>query len=391
MALAGTHLSAQDRFRDWEPLAPGLRPGTNEFVFLDRYNGKSREIRVWYYRPPPSAEEPRILFVIHGVNRNPDKYRDDWRGIAAANNVLLLVPDFSEEMFPGGRAFSTGNMFLRDGRPIGRAEWSFSVLERLFDHVTSMNESSIETYDLYGHSAGGQFVHRFVMFMTDARFEKAVAANAGWYTVPDQKIAFPYGVSAGRLPMEDLGKALGRRLTVLLGENDTNPNDSDLNNRAEARAQGRHRLERGLNFFEAAKRRAASMGVELRWSLKTVPGVGHSNRGMSRTAAAVLYPSEAHATDRTVVRHGHPNNSGTSGLPYGRLAPANLHPPTPCLLSRTNIGAGGRGLPRAGCPDHAWAGSPCYISRRGLWGWLQPPQLVPFLFDRGLFPMDARS
>ena len=309
MALAGTQLSAQDKFRDWEPLAPGLRPGTNNFVYLDQYNGRSRPIRVWYYRPPPSGNEPRILFVIHGVNRDPDKFRDDWRGIAAANNVLLLVPDFSEEMFPGGRAFSRGNMFLRDGRPLGRAEWSFSVLERLFDHVNSLNESNIETYDLYGHSAGGQFVHRFVMFMPHARFEKAVAANAGWYTVPDQRIAFPYGVSAGRLPMEDLGRALGRSLTVLLGENDTNANDKDLHNTGEARAQGRHRLERGLNFFEAAKRQAASMGVELGWSLKTVPGVGHSNSRMAKAAVQVLFQS-----DGSGMELGHlPNDCG--GLP----------------------------------------------------------------------------
>ena len=80
-----------------------------------------------------------------------------------------------------------------------RDEWSFSIVERLFDHVKSLTTIQPATYYLYGHSAGGQFMHRFVMFMREARFSKAVAANAGWYTMPDQKIAFPYGLSGSRL------------------------------------------------------------------------------------------------------------------------------------------------------------------------------------------------
>ena len=38
---------------------------------------------------------------------------------------------------------------------------------------------------MFGHSAGGQFVHRFVQFKPNSRVNYAISANAGWYTVPD--------------------------------------------------------------------------------------------------------------------------------------------------------------------------------------------------------------
>ena len=45
----------------------------------------------------------------------------------------------------------------------------------------------LATARIYGHSAGSQFVHRFLMTRPDAPVERAVAANAGWYTLPDDE------------------------------------------------------------------------------------------------------------------------------------------------------------------------------------------------------------
>ncbi|MDZ7757086.1 hypothetical protein [Rhodohalobacter sp.] len=39
-----------------------------------------------------------------------------------------------------------------------------------------------------------QFIHRMVMFKPDARFDLAIAANPGWYTIPDSKQNYPYGI-----------------------------------------------------------------------------------------------------------------------------------------------------------------------------------------------------
>ena len=58
------------------------------------------------------------------------------------------------------------------------------------------------------------------------------------------------------------------------------------------RAQGKHRFERGMNFYETVKRQAGRMKVQQRWKLETVPGVEHSNAGMAGAAAEVLFGPE---------------------------------------------------------------------------------------------------
>ena len=47
---------------------------------------------------------------------------------------------------------------------------------------------------MFGHSAGAQFVHRFVMFAPGPNLRTAISANAGWYTTLEENVAFPYGL-----------------------------------------------------------------------------------------------------------------------------------------------------------------------------------------------------
>ncbi|MCA9663210.1 MAG: hypothetical protein KC486_33060, partial [Myxococcales bacterium] len=53
----------------------------------------------------------------------------------------------------------------------------------------------------------------------------AVAANSGWYTLPeagdDPNLAMPYGLQGSPIGEAEVARALGQRLTVLLGEADT--------------------------------------------------------------------------------------------------------------------------------------------------------------------------
>ena len=58
---------------------------------------------------------------------------------------------------------------------------------------------------------------------------------------------------------------------------------------AEADAQGVTRLARGEFFFATSRTRAASLGARFAWMLGTVPGVAHSDAGMSGPAAARLF------------------------------------------------------------------------------------------------------
>ena len=67
------------------------------------------------------------------------------------------------------------------GRESDREKWAFSTIEHLFDEMR-VDQAS---YVLFGHSAGGQFAHRMALFRPDSRASVIVAANPGWYTMPE--------------------------------------------------------------------------------------------------------------------------------------------------------------------------------------------------------------
>ena len=60
----------------------------------------------------------------------------------------------------------------------------------------------MQKYHVFGHSAGGQFAHRFLMFKPNSRLDKMVASGSGWYTVPNLDFNFPYGFK--KSPLESL-------------------------------------------------------------------------------------------------------------------------------------------------------------------------------------------
>lgn len=162
------------------------------------------------------------------------------------------------------------------------------MIEPLFDYVRVDTGNRSEGYSLYGHSAGAQFVHRFLLLVPNHRVQRAVIANAGWYTAPELAIGFPYGVRGGPVTDAGLRRALATPLTVLLGEADTDPNDPDLRHTAGADRQGPHRLARGRFFYAAGLNTARALATPFGWSLQTVPGVAHSNGGMRPAAAHLL-------------------------------------------------------------------------------------------------------
>ena len=74
---------------------------------------------------------------------------------------------------------------------------------------------------LYGHSGGGQFVHRYMMFGRAERIVRAVAANSGWYMMPDPDTRFPYGLLGTPYDSAALRNYLATPMIVLLGAVDT--------------------------------------------------------------------------------------------------------------------------------------------------------------------------
>lgn len=268
--------------------AARLQPGAGRFVYEDTQANPGKPLPVWYYRPARVGTEAPVVFVMHGVNRNASAYREQWQLYAEEHGFILVVPEFSAALFPKSHGYNLGNVFTEDGQPIPEAQWSYSFIEGVFDAIRVANGLSATDYMLYGHSAGSQFVHRYLFFKPTARVRLAIAANAGWYTMPDFQTAFPYGLKDSGLKQEALATALGKRLVILLGAQDTDPQAKDLRNTPETIAQGAHRFARGQAFFAQATQTAAALGVPCHWEVRTVPDVGHSNERMAPVAAQLF-------------------------------------------------------------------------------------------------------
>jgi len=263
--------------------------GSGQFVFKDKLGDPEKPIRVWYHKPDQATLDCSVLFVMHGMSRTGQRYRDAWIPFSNQYGFLLVVPEFSKEHYPGSEKYNLGNMFFLHTVPIDEAKWTFSAIEHLFDYLKKGFHLRAVEYDIYGHSAGGQFVHRHILFKRDARVRTAVAANAGWYTLPTLDQAYPYGLKNSGFNEKDLRRAFQQRLIVLLGEKDTDPNHKQLNRTPMALQQGKHRFERGHTFYRVAEEQSRKLGIPLRWERHTVPGAVHSNSQMAPEAARLLY------------------------------------------------------------------------------------------------------
>lgn len=249
------------------------------------FQRSGKTVPVWYYLPEATTTETPILIVMHGVNRDADRYRDEWTPHAQKQHFIVIAPEFTVREFPGNDNYSLGSM--KDGK--GSDTSSFSFIEPIFDLAKSSTGNRSERYFLFGHSAGAQFVHRYLYFVPEARVAKAVSANAGWWTLPDREVDFPYGLRGSSIDDAKLKSMLQRNLFVLLGTADIDPDDKNLRRTPEAMAQGPHRFARGHTFFDAGKRQAEALGVSLGWKLETAPGVAHSDSGMAVFAVPLLF------------------------------------------------------------------------------------------------------
>lgn len=264
---------------------PAMPAGAGHFDF----SRAGKTVRVWYARPASAGADSPIVFVMHGVKRNGEDYRNGWQPHARQHGFVLVVPEFSEAEFPGDAGYNFGNTVDAQGKLRPPHEWAFNFVEPIFDEVRAACGSTRPRYFLYGHSAGAQFVHRFVYFVPEARAESLIAANAGWYTLPDLMLDFPYGLRGSPVSEPALRRALERPLVVLLGTADTDPNHPHLRRTPEAMAQGPHRFARGEFFHAAGRRQAEALGTTFGWQLAPAPGVAHSNAGMARHAVERLF------------------------------------------------------------------------------------------------------
>lgn len=249
---------------------------------------KNKPVNIWYYIPVKNPVNTPILFVCHGTDRNANDYRDNWIELAKKHKVIIIAPEFSDKYYPKSLGYNLGNMFDLQNKPVPEKKWSFSVIDPIFNFVVKQINGNQTFYDIFGHSAGAQFTHRFIMFKNTSKVNRIVLANAGWYTMPDFSVDFPYGLKNTSLNTTTITPILKQKVIVLLGDKDTK-RTKNLRKTPEADAQGKNRYERGLTYFKTAKKLSDSKGVDFGWKQEIVPNVGHSNAKMAIAAAKILY------------------------------------------------------------------------------------------------------
>ena len=245
------------------------------------------DLDVYYHLPEIINDETKVLFVIHGNSRNADNYLNTWIKLAKDKNYAIFAPHFKRSQFI---SFNTLQMSTSSGRIRNEANlYLNNSIDLLFDHIKPLFDLSQDSYDIYGHSAGAQFVHRYLLFSNSPKVNRAVAANAGWYTFLDGS-NFPYGINNPPIDFnsQNVINFLNMDLHIHIGSADTDISSS-VNQSEGANNQGLNRFQRANNFFNYTTKIVEKNDLNYNWSFLVVEGVAHSNSRMSKAAAEVIF------------------------------------------------------------------------------------------------------
>ncbi len=216
------------------------------------------------YRPTGASIDSPLLVVVLGVSRHWQQQVAAFIPACERLGVTLLSPGMGGSVRAGYRSI---------GRQENRAD---VFLHDCLREVSLLTGLDATRFRLFGHSSGAQFAHRYLMAHPH-RVESAVIAGARWYTFPDTKRKFPFGIrSTKRLP--DIAfnpeQYLRVRVTVLEGTRDTE--EEVFRNSEEISAQqGKHRLERARHWVAAMKAQAQAHAMPSMIELNEIDGVDH--------------------------------------------------------------------------------------------------------------------
>jgi hypothetical protein len=288
----------------------------------------------------PNPAVTRVVVAIHGIDRNAVTYYDDAlaaaEGDGVAGNTLIVAPQFLNETdvtehpsLPddvlywnspwrdGARSSSTG------AHPRADRVSSYAVLDALLSGIAdSGNFPNLDTVVVSGHSAGGQFTQRYAasnteeahltgdlglavryvpmnpssyLYLDGTRWD----ADAGAFDVPTGVPGYndyPYGLDNITTPEYAYVANVGpdtiraqyaqRQVVYLLGEQDVDRNDPNLDRSPAADLEGYVRFERG-NLYFAYVQDYYGPDILNYHGLATVPGLAHmADRMYASTAAA---------------------------------------------------------------------------------------------------------
>lgn len=277
------------------PLDDSKISGTGVYQISVNRDSNSPKMNVYYHVPSKAHTQSPILIVFHGNGRDAENSRNLLIKESENRELIIVCPEFSSKLFPGSNEYQLGGIFkdgenakLSELRP--SADWTFSIIDRMFLDFKESIKSEVLYYDMFGHSAGAQFVHRFITFCPNSMVRKAVSAASGWYTLPDVNVDFPYGLGQTGLTNADLEDVFAKSVLISVGSKDIDPNSSALRHDEFADIQGNNRLDRAKYYFADCQKKAAENQFALIWKLKENTGVEHDFLGNATAALQWLYP-----------------------------------------------------------------------------------------------------
>lgn len=252
-----------------------------------------------YYCP---AKPPRgLLTIVHGTPDSPNaaaenarKYLARWISFAEDQRLLVVAPIFENSeygSFDGSQGVPAGGYRGLYGKHFGADTFLDKVASRLGSQISGFDGRVI----LYGHSAGGQFVSRYLVRHPE-RVKTAVISASGRYPYPDQSAPWPYGMGATAVningkTIKDLPDpktwlaATHIKTTVVVGANDTDPQP------ARPGHKGTTRLEFARHWVEDMNQLATQHNFQPLWNLILVPNTGHSSKQLTPTCQRVIAES----------------------------------------------------------------------------------------------------
>jgi pimeloyl-ACP methyl ester carboxylesterase len=246
------------------------------------------------YVPTSVGSAPPIVVLVHGTPEYDEAvytaryYVKNWQSWAEEHGAILIAPAFDQANFGSKDPDLIGGGYRGlFGREIGADEWVI----RLVDAYQAQLGGGDGRFFLYGHSAGGWFVSRFLM-THPGRVQSAVITASVTYPHPNPDVPWPYGLGSLEATLHwtdppaetsvDVQpdpktwlEGLAVPTTLIVGLNDLEPQldwpgQAGKNNRVTI---ARHWVAE-MNEF------AAEHGVESRLDLSLVPGLGHSSYGL---------------------------------------------------------------------------------------------------------------
>lgn len=256
------------------------------YVFTE-WNGAP--IDVITYIPPNATPSTPILMVIPGASRDAQRFHASWLDLAKKNHFSVITIGAKKSFFPDEYSYNAGGVITENGDLVNESKWLFSALEPIFNDFKKRYGFLSKKFYLFGHSAGGGFVHRYLLFKKEAPVFKAVAANPAFVTLPDKNTLYPFGLEGIPNSDKNIKSWMNKNMAILLGEDDLGPRTKPLSNGQMARAQGPNCLERGKLLYSETKIKAKEFGFDFNWELITVPEVGHDNYQLAPFASIYLF------------------------------------------------------------------------------------------------------